>query len=78
MKILVTGGAGFIGSQIIKFFNKNTGWEITSLDRLSYAGNQNRLVGSNARTVFHDLRAEINQEVSASLGQFDYIFHLGS
>lgn len=78
MKILVTGGAGFIGSQIIKFFNKNTAWEITSLDRLSYAGNQNRLVGSNARTVFHDLRAEINQEVSASLGQFDYIFHLAA
>jgi len=39
MKILVTGGCGFIGSNFVRFILKNTNHEILNLDALTYAGN---------------------------------------
>jgi dTDP-glucose 4,6-dehydratase len=42
MKILVTGGAGFIGSNFISYIlNKYNNYYITNLDALTYAGNLN-------------------------------------
>ncbi|MDC3248580.1 dTDP-glucose 4,6-dehydratase [Gammaproteobacteria bacterium] len=38
-KILITGGAGFIGSALIREIQKNTSFEIINLDKLTYAGN---------------------------------------
>ena len=44
MKILVTGGAGFIGSNFIRLIlNKYDGYEIVNLDKLTYAGNLDNL-----------------------------------
>ncbi len=44
MKILVTGGAGFIGSNFIKYWLKKHPKDmITNLDKLTYAGNLNNL-----------------------------------
>ena len=43
MKILVTGGAGFIGSNFIRYILSETGWTITNLDKLTYAGNLENL-----------------------------------
>ncbi|HCP02220.1 MAG TPA: dTDP-glucose 4,6-dehydratase, partial [Pseudomonas sp.] len=39
MKILVTGGAGFIGSAVIRHIINNTDDEVVNLDKLTYAGN---------------------------------------
>ena len=39
MKIIVTGGAGFIGSAVIRQYIQNTSHEIINLDALTYAGN---------------------------------------
>ena len=44
MKLLVTGGAGFIGSCFIKYiFNMHPDWEVINLDALEYAGNPENL-----------------------------------
>jgi dTDP-glucose 4,6-dehydratase len=44
MKLLVTGGAGFIGSNFIRHILKeHPDWEITNLDKLTYAGNLENL-----------------------------------
>jgi len=39
MKILVTGGAGFIGSAVIRHIIKNTSNHVVNIDKLTYAGN---------------------------------------
>lgn len=53
--ILVTGGAGFIGSNFIPFFlEKNKGYHVVNLDLLTYAGNLDNLkeIEGNSRYTF--------------------------
>lgn len=42
--ILVTGGAGFIGSAVVRHIIQNTGCFVVNVDKLTYAGNLNSLV----------------------------------
>ena len=42
-KIIVTGGAGFIGSNLIKYFVKDLKENVLNLDKITYAGNINTL-----------------------------------
>jgi dTDP-glucose 4,6-dehydratase len=57
MRVLVTGGAGFIGSAVCRHFILNLGHEVVVLDKLTYAGNLNSLalVASDARYAFEEL-----------------------
>lgn len=55
MRVLVTGGAGFIGSNFVRYaLNKHEDWEIINLDKLTYAGNLENLadVAKNRRYRF--------------------------
>jgi dTDP-glucose 4,6-dehydratase len=46
MKIIVTGGAGFIGSNFVHYvLNQRPDWHVTVLDKLTYAGNRENLKG---------------------------------
>ena len=54
MKILITGGAGFIGSTLVKYIINETDHQVVNLDKLTYAGNLKSLdsVSDNARYSF--------------------------
>jgi len=43
MKILVTGGSGFIGSNLVRLLIEEKGCEVINLDKLTYAGNAESL-----------------------------------
>jgi dTDP-glucose 4,6-dehydratase len=78
-RVLITGGAGFVGHHVIDLFLKKTDWEIISLDRLDYSGNLNRLHDviskypkadqKRVKIVWHDLKAEIRELTSNFIGK---------
>lgn len=86
-KVLVTGGAGFVGHHCVEHFFKNTDWEIVILDRLDTSGNLNRLTSIDSwekykhrvKFVWHDLKAPINDGVKNAIGRgINYVFHLAA
>lgn len=88
MKLLVTGGAGFIGHHFIRYVLDHTDWSIVCLDRIDSAGDMNRLPSSpRLAFVHHDLRAEINISLglrvldgSGKFGKspFDHVVHMAA
>ena len=87
-KVLVTGGAGFIGHQVIKELLTSTDWEILVVDRLSYAGNLNRInevliegdqnSKSRVNFIYHDLKASIHETLMKQIKDVHYIVHIGA
>ncbi|KHA61689.1 dTDP-glucose 4,6-dehydratase [Vibrio variabilis] len=67
MKILITGGAGFIGSAVVRHIIENTADTVINLDKLTYAGNLESLtaVENSERYVFEHVdicnRAELDR-----------------
>ncbi len=70
MRLLVTGGAGFIGSNFIRYIlQEHPGWEIKNYDKLTYAGNLENLkdVAKNPRYSFFQGDIAAPEQVDAVL-----------
>lgn len=76
-KILVTGGAGFIGSNFVHFImRERPDWHVTVLDALTYAGNEKNLDGLDAeRFIF--IKGDICDEatVEQAVADVDTVVH---
>jgi dTDP-glucose 4,6-dehydratase len=81
MKILVTGGCGFIGSNFIRhIMNKYPNYEIVNIDALTYAGNPENLkdIKGNKRYRFVHGRIEDKKLVADMLYDADYIVNFAA
>lgn len=82
MKILVTGGAGFIGSAVIRHIINNTEDSIVNVDKLTYAGNLESLisVSDSSRYAFEqvDICDAVELERVFAEHQPDAIMHLAA
>lgn len=63
MKIIITGGAGFIGTHVVKLFvRKYAQYQIFNLDALTYAGNLENLKDIEDMPNYHFIKADITDE----------------
>lgn len=82
-KILITGGAGFIGSHVVRLFvKKYPFYEIYNLDKLTYAGNLENLADVESCPNYHFIQADIVDGASMleifKKYQFDGVIHLAA
>lgn len=82
VKILITGGAGFIGSAVIRYLMLNTDCHVVNLDKLTYAGNLESLVevADNPRYSFEhaDITDSYALERIFAQHQPDAVMHLAA
>ncbi len=82
-KILITGGAGFIGSHVVRLFvNTYPDYEIYNLDKLTYAGNLANLEDIQNAKNYHFLKGDICDAsfLEAIFNQYDFdgVVHLAA
>ena len=81
MKILVTGGAGFIGSNFIRYVLKTRkDWKIVNYDKLTYAGNLANLEEVADRPNYTFIKSDIcdNSAVEAAMRGCDAVVHFAA
>ncbi|WP_419799545.1 MAG: dTDP-glucose 4,6-dehydratase [Terasakiella sp.] len=82
MRLLITGGAGFIGSALIRYLIKNTKNTILNIDKLTYAGNLESLlsISSHKRYQFQKIDICDQTALEAAFSSFkpDAVMHLAA
>ena len=82
MRVVVTGGAGFIGSAVVRHLVLEKGYEVLTIDKLTYAGTQTSLTAVSDRPGYRFLKADIcdREAVLRALCDFqpDRIMHLAA
>lgn len=82
MKILVTGGAGFIGSAVIRHIIQNTNDQVLNIDKLTYAGNLESLkeIDQHSNYEFKQIDICDTEQITAAIDAFqpNAIMHLAA
>lgn len=85
MKIIITGGCGFIGHHLVQHLIINTDWEIIIIDKLSYASNglerlrdMNYLTHPRIKLFTWDLTNKLSDGIIQEIGKVDIIAHLAA
>jgi dTDP-glucose 4,6-dehydratase len=82
MRVLVTGGAGFIGSALVRHLVQNIGADVLNIDKLTYAGNPASLLPVATAVNYRFLKADIGdeQKMSEAFESFcpDQVIHLAA
>jgi dTDP-glucose 4,6-dehydratase len=73
MRVVVTGGAGFIGSAFINHLLDNFECDVLCVDKLTYAGSK-----TNIKHNVSFLQKDICDVTSDELGEFDYMVHFAA
>jgi len=84
--IIITGGAGFIGHHTVEHLIRKTDWNITIIDKLSYASNglnklksANLLDNSRVRLFTWDLNVPLSVGIKQEIGaNVNYILHIAA
>ena len=85
LRILVTGGCGFIGHHVVEHVLRTTDWSVVVLDKLTYASSgfdRLRDVGAfderRVRVLTCDLANGIEPELAREIGGVDYVAHFAA
>ena len=81
-KVLITGGAGFIGSHVVKLFVADKSYHVFNLDKLTYAGNPINLTSLAGEENYSFIHGDITDDAFIkklfATHQFDYVIHLAA
>lgn len=82
MRVVVTGGAGFIGSAVVRHLVLEKQYDILNIDKLTYAGTETSLEAVSRKTNYRFLKADVcnGKIISQALTEFqpDRIMHLAA
>ncbi len=80
--ILVTGGAGFIGSALIRHIINNTSHKVVNVDKLTYSGNLQSLesIGENNNYIFEQIDICQTDKIKKIFEKYrpDIVIHLAA
>lgn len=77
-RVLVTGGAGFIGSHLVKYLNEMTNWDIDVLDSMTYAADLKNLLGAKFKFLKVDITDMKALDKMISKSNYDAFIHLAA